>query len=961
MELRELNNQGGPIQLNGPPSMVSPNNFDINANKQQQHQQMLATNIHNQIQNRFDNPMAPPSIRNVGQIRYNTTNNNNSNNNNGTATNSKVSATKQHRELPVDVPDSFVGMAKQSPRYPPPKPNRQISPPMPLNNNNNNNINNQFNTFNSQQNHSSATPFNQQQMNRFVMVNNNNNTNTTSTNENSNNNITTNNHQTNSQPALPPIAQSTATSIMTHNSSLRSSIKLKQLEKSRNQHVYGAEHMQPAINQAFELNEDDDGQSVKLNINTTTNNKRHQVSNVNPNPNPQQQPQPQQNIADFGSLYNRLQNNLNGEFSNVAVDGKLAKLLSIYNTLIKTQDRQLRIPSLTSRFQTVSMIGHTNGHEEIPMVFKLSDLLYSVIQILRTENLTDDIAELLSILYKHEFDGVCSAFDRISQSFEFAKSSSTPSPQHTLRMDQNGFQDQRMNHNNNNITNNSKNLVTTTLNQNHGRQLNQNGNGHYLSDYHNNFSCDNVQMNMNDTMFHNGMLPMTEVDLSEDGCTRTVHIDKSSNQALGATIKNDGNRVIIGRIVCGGVAHKSGVLNEGDEILEVNDIPMRGKNINDVVGIIEGLNGTLFMTIVTAKFTRPTPTNLREKIFVRAFFDFDGETDEFIPCRELGLSFKKGEILSIIDQSDEIWWQANREHDSDARLAGLIPSLKHLDQRENHLSSHDTVPNYFNMKHEKRNFVTKLFQCPKGTSAHSNGRVRKKELPNMPFGPKQIPYYEEVHLYYPDKYRKRPIILVGPKMIGQHEIRAKLLQDSSRFAKVVSHTSRPKQDHERNGVDYHFVTRAQFEADMKAGRFIECGQFQNQYYGTSLDAMREVVRSKKICVHLVNTPSLFNFRNGRAGSELRPFFVFVKPDDSHPDKLRNIVATYSQPKTNIEENIRAIMAEVQLIEAHYLPYFDLVLTVSNVDRAYQELLSEIVKIEAEPQWIPMFWQESPSS
>lgn len=51
------------------------------------------------------------------------------------------------------------------------------------------------------------------------------------------------------------------------------------------------------------------------------------------------------------------------------------------------------------------------------------------------------------------------------------------------------------------------------------------------------------------------------------------------------------------------------------------------------------------------------------------------------------------------------------------------------------------------------------------------------------------------------------------------------------------------------------------------------------------------------------------------------------------------------------------MAEVQIIETHYLPYFDLVITVSDVERAYKELLFEIDKIEKEPQWIPMFWQD----
>lgn len=111
---------------------------------------------------------------------------------------------------------------------------------------------------------------------------------------------------------------------------------------------------------------------------------------------------------------------------------------------------------------------------------------------------------------------------------------------------------------------------------------------------------------------------------------------------------------------------------------------------------------------------------------------------------------------------------------------------------------------------------------------------------------------------------------------------------------------------------------------------------------------------------MLNTSSIFPVRQARAGAELKPFFVFVKPDDSHPEKLRNIVGSFSS-KSNIEDNIKAIVADVEFIEAHYLPYFDLVITVSDVDRAYKDLLKEIGKIETEPQWIPSFWEGPPAS
>lgn len=49
---------------------------------------------------------------------------------------------------------------------------------------------------------------------------------------------------------------------------------------------------------------------------------------------------------------------------------------------------------------------------------------------------------------------------------------------------------------------------------------------------------------------------------------KIIKIEKST-EPLGATVRNEGDAVVIGRVVKGGAAEKSGLLHEGDEILEV--------------------------------------------------------------------------------------------------------------------------------------------------------------------------------------------------------------------------------------------------------------------------------------------------------------------------------------------------------------------------------------------------------
>lgn len=114
---------------------------------------------------------------------------------------------------------------------------------------------------------------------------------------------------------------------------------------------------------------------------------------------------------------------------------------------------------------------------------------------------------------------------------------------------------------------------------------------------------------------------------------KIIRIEKT-NEPLGATVRNDGDAVIIGiyllnrlniflintnktvmtnvsfqgRVVRGGAADKSGLLHEGDEVLEVNGVEMRGKSVNDVCDILAGMQGSLTFLVL------PAPTNYRNNL-----------------------------------------------------------------------------------------------------------------------------------------------------------------------------------------------------------------------------------------------------------------------------------------------------------------------------------------------------------
>ncbi|XP_072039200.1 uncharacterized protein [Amphiura filiformis] len=436
------------------------------------------------------------------------------------------------------------------------------------------------------------------------------------------------------------------------------------------------------------------------------------------------------------------------------------------------------------------------------------------------------------------------------------------------------------------------------------------------------------------------MLPVDEDDeydhISDDAedSVKIVRIDKTA-EPLGATILNDGDAVVIGRIVKGGMAERSGLLHEGDEILEINGQDVKGKSVNQICDIMSTLTGTLtFLLIPSKESTRPPARDQSTMVHVRAHFDYDPEDDMYIPCRELGLSFHKGDILHVINQEDSNWWQAYREGEEDQSLAGLIPSRNFQQQRE---AMKQTMPDD---------------EEPKKKLLCGGKRKKKKKKKLYSSNPNEqetdeVLTYEEVSLYTPVNKKKRPVVLIGPPKVGRHELRQRLLEGDDRFAAAVPHTSRTKRDHETDGVDYHFLTKQKFEQDIVAGKFVEHGEFEKSIYGTSLDSIRTVVETGKICILNLHPQALKILKN----SDLKPYFIFVCPPQL--DRLR-------QQRTEAgellkEEELREIIETGRAMEDAYGHYFDYVIIHYDHDRAYTELVNEINRIESEPSWVPSSW------
>ncbi len=75
-------------------------------------------------------------------------------------------------------------------------------------------------------------------------------------------------------------------------------------------------------------------------------------------------------------------------------------------------------------------------------------------------------------------------------------------------------------------------------------------------------------------------------------------------------------------------------------------------------------------------------------------------------------------------------------------------------------------------------------------------------------------------------------VITGPSGVGKGTLIRSLIQQVPELEVSVSATTRPPRPGEVDGVDYHFLSEAQFDERLAAGDFVEHAAYSGHRYGT---------------------------------------------------------------------------------------------------------------------------------
>ncbi|XP_043427156.1 disks large homolog 3 isoform X4 [Prionailurus viverrinus] len=438
---------------------------------------------------------------------------------------------------------------------------------------------------------------------------------------------------------------------------------------------------------------------------------------------------------------------------------------------------------------------------------------------------------------------------------------------------------------------------------------------------------------------------MTEEDFTRE--PRKIILHKGST-GLGFNIVGgeDGEGIFVSFILAGGPADLSGELRRGDRILSVNGVNLRNATHEQAAAALKraGQSVTIVAQYRPEEYSRfeskihdlreqmmnssmssgsgSLRTSEKRSLYVRALFDYDRTRDSCLPSQ--GLSFSYGDILHVINASDDEWWQARlvTPHGESEQI-GVIPSKKRVEKKE------------------RARLKTVKFHARTGM-IESN-----RDFPGLSddyYGAKNLKGQEDAILSYEPVTRQeihyaRPVIILGPM---KDRVNDDLISEfPHKFGSCVPHTTRPRRDNEVDGQDYHFVvSREQMEKDIQDNKFIEAGQFNDNLYGTSIQSVRAVAERGKHCILDVSGNAIKRLQQ----AQLYPIAIFIKP--------KSIEALMEMNRRQTYEQANKIYDKAMKLEQEFGEYFTAIVQGDSLEEIYNKIKQIIEDQSGHYIWVP---------
>ncbi len=171
------------------------------------------------------------------------------------------------------------------------------------------------------------------------------------------------------------------------------------------------------------------------------------------------------------------------------------------------------------------------------------------------------------------------------------------------------------------------------------------------------------------------------------------------------------------------------------------------------------------------------------------------------------------------------------------------------------------------------------------------------------------------------------LVICAPSGTGKTTLVKRLVTECPRFAFSISSTTRLPRQGERNGVDYNFISREEFVALREHGHFAEWAEVHGNFYGTPLEATRELLRAGRDVLFDIDVQGAAQIKKSLPAA----YFVFILPP-SKEELERRLRGRGTDSRESVSRRLENAAGE--LSQAHW---FDALVLNDDLELAYADL------------------------
>ena len=181
---------------------------------------------------------------------------------------------------------------------------------------------------------------------------------------------------------------------------------------------------------------------------------------------------------------------------------------------------------------------------------------------------------------------------------------------------------------------------------------------------------------------------------------------------------------------------------------------------------------------------------------------------------------------------------------------------------------------------------------------------------------------------------KNIIVISAPSGAGKTTLCSELQRRKPHIKFSVSCTTRPKRDHEVDGVNYHFLSEHEFMEKVQNNEFIEFENVHGYFYGTLRKTLEEALTQQEIILFDVDVNGAMTIKNNYSDNTCT---IFILPP-SLDDLKKRLIQRDSETEERINKRLERTAQEME-----YKDKFDACIINDDLAIAAEELNKLITK------------------